>query len=269
MRLSPRFAAVLAALASIFSVSARAADLAGSISYGTMANNFNMTTMNGEVGSVIDWIVWGEGDDTNLAGSNRKSGGTAISALNPINPKSQPLRGLGQFNLGETFQWSDGSPTASGFDVQTGIQFNNQFELPEEALGSGFSFQVQGSSTQTMRLFLWVGQHMGTSTFTGSLNGATQTSHTLNGDGSGDGYALLTYDFKPNSNSDLLTIQGVVTGVEPQDEFIYTNNYWFAAAVGVITPVPEPSTYALAGLSAIALFVVARQRRRNDLKPAV
>jgi len=40
--------------------------------------------------------------------------------------------------------------------------------------------------------------------------------------------------------------------------------------VGVaIVPVPEPSTYALAGLSALALCVVARQRRRNDLKAAV
>lgn len=43
-----------------------------------------------------------------------------------------------------------------------------------------------------------------------------------------------------------------------------------AGGVGVaIVPVPEPSTYALAGLSAIALVVVAHQRRRNDLKAAV
>lgn len=114
------------------------------------------------------------------------------------------------------------------------------------------------------------GPHSGTSTFTAWLNGATSVSHQLTAAQDSNAFALLTYDFKPNSDSDLLTITGLVTNVTVgSNGTAYTNNYWFASAVGVITPVPEPSTYALAGLSAIALALAARQRRRNDLKPVV
>lgn len=233
-----------------------AADLLGSISVGTRANNFNMTTMNGgDIISVVDWAVWGIGSSTSLSPDQSKNGGTAISDLTVHNPASQPLRGLGQFSLGDTFQWSDGSPTASNSNVQTGIQVFTNVSTPSNLIGTGFSFTVAGSTTETRRLYVWVGTHSGTNTFTASLNGASTATHQLSAAPSANEYALLTYDFKPNSNSDLLTIQGLVSSASNG----FANNYWFGAAVGVV---PEPSTYVLGSIAA-GVFAWATRKRKN------
>ncbi|MGO8677325.1 MAG: hypothetical protein ACLQVX_15820 [Limisphaerales bacterium] len=50
----------------------------------------------------VDWAIWGYaggGTSTSLAPDVRKSGGSAISNLTFSNPHSQPLRGLGQFDI--------------------------------------------------------------------------------------------------------------------------------------------------------------------------
>jgi hypothetical protein len=274
MRLFPRFISGLAVLASFGTLSARAADLAGTLTtgpIGSIANNFNLTTMNGEVDSVIDWVVWGQGTDTNLAGSNRKSGGSAIGALTFINPASQPLRALGQFDLGETFQWTDGSPTGSASNVQTGLQINVEVTTAAEALGSGWTFQITGSAAETRRVYLWAGVGIGTATYTASLNFATPVSLDLvpPSGPNGDIMGLFKYDFKPNSDSDLLTITGIMTAVEDNGFGGYfSNTSPFAAAIGVITPVPEidPATGSSAlSLVAGVLAMIEQRRRRAAL----
>jgi len=270
MRLSPHFIPVLAVLASFGTLSARA-ELVGTLTtgpIGSIANNFNLTTMNGEVDSVIDWVVWGQGTDTNLAGSNRKSGGSAIGALTPINPASQPLRALGQFNIGETFQWTDGSPTGSASNVQTGLQINVDVATAAEALGSGWTFQITGSAAETRRIYLWAGVGGGTATYTASLNFATPVSLNLvpPSGPTGDIMGLFKYDFKPNSDSDLLTITGIMTAVEDNGSGRYfSNTSPFAAAIGVITPVPEidPATGSSALSLVAGVLAMIEQRRRR------
>lgn len=246
------------------------AELVGNISVGTKANNFNMTTMNGEVPSVIDWVVWGQGQGTSLSPSNSRVSGTAISDLTLYNPASQPLRGLGQFSLGESFQWTDGSPTASASSVRTGLQVNSELTFgadPNLLLGTGFSFTVAGSPSLTQRLYVWVGQHSGVSDFTATLNGFAPVTYQLSAPTDGNSYALLTYDFSPNLAGDLLTVTGTVSTVSPGSTGIFTNNYWFGAAVGSVGSSSVPEIDPATGSSALSLVVgvlaMIEQRRRR------
>ena len=82
-------------------------------------------------------------------------------------------------------------------------------------------------------------------------------------------YALLSFDFKPSSVSDLLTVSGTVSGVTVgSNGTAYTNNYWFGAAVGTVnsTPVPEIDP---AGMGSVLAFVSGAlgllERRRQKI----
>ena len=94
--------------------------------------------MNLTTEGTADWAVWGFTDgsgeqcntpgacSTSLAPDVSKSGGTA-SATSPTSTRDLPipLRGIG-FVAPQpfTFSWSDGSPTPSETDAETGLQHN-------------------------------------------------------------------------------------------------------------------------------------------------
>jgi hypothetical protein len=263
--LTPRVITAMAAAAALSIGSVHAATLTGELLIGTKASNFNLTTMNGDVDSVIDWVVWGQGANTSLSPTNAKNGGTAISDLTALNPANQPLRGLGQFNLGQSYQWTDGAPSASASNVQTGLQINNNVAGADAntLIGSGFSMQVAGDASQIRTFYLWIGQHSGGSDFTATLSGASPLTFPISTPLNGDTYGLLKINFQPDSNTDQLLLSGTVTTpLINNDNRAFTNSYWFASAVGVVA-VPEPSTYcmALAGL-ACGGYTMFRRRKR-------
>lgn len=105
----------------------------------------------------------------------------------------------------------------------------------------------------------------------GTLISTTSANGTIN-----NSIPWMSFGVKLNDsdgfNSPAVAFEGWLTGYLSDVTFwnvALTQGQVSSVFAGNPIPVPEPSTYALAGLSAIALAVVARQRRRNDLKPAV
>jgi len=230
------------------------------------ATNYDLTTAGGSsTESVIDWAVWGEGTDNSLTPTNRKTGGNAISALTNIDPNSTqiPLRALGQYGGFGSFQWTDGSPTLSGSNIETGIQHNVNVTNASETQNVGFSFDVIGSSSEARYVYFWLGVYSGNSTVTATLNGATPLTFNLTANQSVGEFGLLKIRFQPTTSTDLLTISGVVNGTVYDDgSGTYYSNTWFnGAMVTAAVPVPEPSTNALGLIASGTLAWIARCRK--------
>jgi len=168
--------------------------------------------------------------------------------------------------LGQSYQWTDNAPTTTASNVRTGLQINNRVSGAEAdtLIGSGFSMHVAGDASQVRTFYLWIGQHSGGSDFTATLNGASPLLFPISAALNADTFGLLKINFQPDSNLDQLLLSGTVTTplINNTNE-AFTNSYWFASAVGVVAPVPEPSTYcmALAGL-ACGGFSMFRRRKR-------
>ena len=75
---------------------------------------------------------------------------------------------------------------------------------------------------------------------------------------------LFKYDFKPNSDSDILTITGIMTAVEDNGSGGYfSNTSPFAAAIGVITPVPEIDPAGMGSVLALVTGALGLLERRR------
>ena len=220
--------------------------ISGSVSE-TSPDNFDLTTYNDETDiTVIDWVVWGEGNSTSLTPTTSMSGGSGISNLTDINPYGIVLRGLGQFGDigGPSFQWTDGTPTASANNVFCGIQHNASYTSNTE---TGFGLTVDGAVGVSRTLGFWFGSHRGTTRLEVSLNGAETyiydlvANETLN-----NAFGFATIEFTPDLAGDQLSIHATLLTNTSSTQT--GNTYLFGAALYQSGAVPEPATLTMLGV---------------------
>ncbi|HZQ16339.1 MAG TPA: CSLREA domain-containing protein [Gaiellaceae bacterium] len=122
-----------------------------------------------------DWALWGTGSSASLTPDVRKQGGSAISDLTPTHDTDGAPRNFGQFPfaVGDFgFDWSDGTPAASGSGVTAG--------LAPAAPGEGLTFTVPAGTAQ-QTLTVWTSAHYADEMVTATLSdGSAQPfSYTL------------------------------------------------------------------------------------------
>jgi hypothetical protein len=192
--------------------------ISGSLAAGAVTAN--LTNL-----GATDWAIWGIGTNTSLAPNVRKSGGSAISNLTDINPApAQPLRAIGQFNVGHFFNWSNGAPTATGNNVRAGLQHDFSSSPP----GYGFSFTVPANTTvQQVRVYL--GTHNGVSKLTAVLSDNSATAYIDAGLPAGvNNPGVYTINFAASAPGQTLTVSWVLDSVIGSS----ANAHLYAVALG-------------------------------------
>lgn len=235
----------VAAMLALAGTSLQAASIVASLVQ-SQQFNVNLTT-SGD----LDWAVWGQGNSTSLTPTNRKVGGSAISALTRVSTGSS-LRGLGQFgNYGaSSFSWTNGSPLANATGVFVGLQHNNS----SGRINEGFSFTVP-ADLATRRMTLYFDTHLGISTLSATLSdgSATAYSQTFNASTHNNWPGILTIDYSAASAGQTLLISGLLTSAPDP-------NANFAIQAVSLAAVPEPSVL---GLTGIAALIGLRRRRAS------
>ena len=190
-----------------FAILAAAGELTASFSNSGYTGQ-NLTTLGD-----VDWAVWGyagSGTSTSLSPDNRKAGGTAISALTDIDPGTDDeLRGLGQFRINHTFNWSNGTSPASATSVYCGLQHNVQ---ATNETGDGFSFTVP-ADTQKRRLIVYSAVHYAVGELTATLSDGSAAQVTVQQDckTAVNSPSRFVIDYAAGSDGQTLTIKFVVT----------------------------------------------------------
>jgi len=204
-----------------------------------------------------DWTLWGyanNGTSTSLTPDVSLSGGTGISGLTYTNPNSQPLRGIGQFYVNYAFSWNNGNTDASETGAYAGLQADTAVG-PGEGVGEAFSFTVPASTTE-QQLDVFVDVNSAVGQFTASLSGGGVTSYVNDSipDG-GNSPGEYVIDFAAATPGQTLTVDWQETSALNTSD----NPAIFAAA---LSPVPEPSTWAL--FAGGVLMLVGFSRRKAD-----
>jgi len=219
----------------------------------------------------IDWAYWASanGNDmgsTNVAPTNSKSGGTAISNLSVVGGGN--FRGTASTTADGAglYSWSDG--TTAGLTSQTNyslpgaLVFNSRIgdgTTPNTpgvtGNGSGFTFTVQGTPGQDTYVVLYFGGFSITGNLSLSLNNAAAVpvaTQLFPGDQVKNIHAYQVV-FNPDSAADLLTISFTGSNAGGNGHVGIE-----AVTVGTTSVIPEPST---ALLTAVASLGVLRRRR--------
>jgi hypothetical protein len=235
--------ALLTVLASLsLSPLGHSAVLTGSLNT-TPAASVNLTTA-----GTYDWAIWNISTSlsTPRLPTNTKNGGPqAISAISAVGGGS--VRGYTQVPT-ELYSYTDGknSPTTLTNSTQN---FAANSDL--DTLGRGVSLTITGDPTKLYQVDVWTSGFNATGTLTAALSGAT-TYSASNSYGGTKTPALFTFFFQPNSVTDLLNIQ-----------YVLTSDDGTSAHVGIqavtIAVVPEPSSLVLL---AGGLGMIALRRRR-------
>ena len=142
-----------------------------------------------------DWALWGYNQSDTLTPSERKQGGSSISALREINPAPARVGSLpGDASRPFRFSWSDGAPDASAAEVDAGIRYTTAVG------GSGFGFSVRASATLA-RLVLFASVQGGDGVLTAKLPGISRdlVNRAASGSGNNDFGAVYTIDFAADS----------------------------------------------------------------------
>jgi len=182
-------------------------ELAGSITQSSYSN-VNLTS----VGDA-DWAVWGyasSGTSTSLSPDESMSGGSGISDLTDIDPGTDDaLRGLGQYHINHTFNWSNGTSTPSATGAYAGLQHN---VAATYQTGDGFSFTVPADTTKR-RLIVYTAVHYAVGELTATLSDGSAAALTLVHDAK-DGVnspSRFVIDYAAASDGQTLTITFVST----------------------------------------------------------
>lgn len=223
----------------------------GSLTTGGQAN-VDLTAL-----GATDWAVWGYangGTSTSLAPDVTMSGGSGISSLTYIDPKTQPLRGIGQFNVNYGFSWENGGSDVSESGVYAGLQANTGTG-PGDGVGEGFSFTVPaGTTEQELDVFVDVNSAVGQ--LTASLSGGGVTPYvddSIPNDPNGNSPGEYVIDYAATTPGQTLTVQWLETSALD----VADNPAIYAAA---LSTVPEPSTWAL--LAGGALVIAGLRRHK-------
>lgn len=228
-----------------------AAEINGSLTTGPNYN-VNLTALGAE-----DWAIWGYaggGTSTSLTPNVSMVGGSGISTLTYLNPKSQPLRGLGQFAINYEFSWTDGNSVASASDAWGGLQANSG-NGPGLGVGEGFSFTVPaGTTLQVLNVF--VDEHEGVGKLTATLSDGSAPAYINSSIPTGaNSPGDYTIDYSAASPGQTLTVSWVETS--------YSSTYDNPAIYAVtLSAVPEPGAMTLIMLAGLTTggFVLSRRK---------
>jgi MprA protease rhombosortase-interaction domain-containing protein len=225
--------------------SARAALLTGAVD-AAPASPFDLTT-NGPV----DWAIWDDRastDGTNGAPSNRKSGGSAISAVTAALGTPRGITGtIGGFG----FTYTNGTSPASQTNANIGAITDTSINVAN----SGIKFNVTGQAGVTEVVKVVVAGFNSVGKFTATLNGApTYTDSSVSYVNSTRSETIYTLTFQPDSAADLLQVSYTIGTLNAGG-----NSNVDLQAVTVIAP--EPGTAGVLAVAGVAGF--ARRRRRR------
>jgi hypothetical protein len=253
-----RFSASFATICLLGFAGATQADFITISSTSTQQTNANLTALGAN-----DWTVYGI-TNTSTTPDAQMSGGSGIGALS-FTTNGNPLRELGQYgSYGEsTLQWSNGSPTASASNVDSGMQVNSIAYgfANNNSVGTGWHLSVNaGSNVETLTIFTTL--HYAASTFTATLQDGTGTTMTdsINVGQTSNQNEIYTVTFQANSAT-TLTLSDILTADNSGSNI---GNDSIEAAALTVTPssVPEPSSLVLCGLAGL-IGVGAAWRRRK------
>ena len=182
-------------------------ELTGSITQSSY-NGVNLTSLGD-----VDWAIWGyasSGTSTSLSPDESMSGGSGISNLTDIDPGTDDaLRGLGQYHINHTFNWSNGTSTTSATNAYTGIQHNVSGTYQT---GDGFSFTVPADTTKR-RLIVYTAVHYAVGELTATLSDGSAATLTLEHDAktSINDPSRFVIDYAAGSDGQTLTVTFIST----------------------------------------------------------
>ena len=182
-------------------------ELTGSITQSSYSN-VNLTSLGD-----VDWAVWGyasSGTSTSLSPDESKSGGSGISDLMDIDPGiDDALRGLGQYHINHTFNWSNGTSTTSATGAYAGLQHNVSATYQT---GDGFSFTVPADTTKR-RLIVYTAVHYAVGELTATLSDGSAATLTLEHDAKTgvNSPSRFVIDYAAGSDGKTLTVTFVST----------------------------------------------------------
>jgi hypothetical protein len=226
------------ALAAIFSTTASAALITGSVS---TPGAVNLTTE-----GAVDWIHWGRSTPTDV--TRKASGGSKISNHTLIGAGSTRAR---MTVSPSTYSWSDGTPTPVVNNIQNGVYINN-FNGP----GRGFQFTAPADSIERI-LDVFVGAFDASGTLEATLSdgSALPFTHTLVGATGQTVQAHYTLNYAANSPGQTLTVKWI----ESADLGGADNVTLQAAALSLAAEVPEPATLSMLCAGVIVLGLRRRK----------
>ena len=187
--------------------SAASGELSGSMTKSSYTN-VNLTSLGD-----VDWAIWGysnSGTSTSLSPNESMSGGSGISNLTDINPGTYDvLRGLGQFHINHTFNWSNGTSVTGATGAYVGLQHNVKATYE---IGDGFSFTVPADTTKR-RLIVYTAFHYGVGELTATLSDGSATQLKLQQDSktNGNDPSRFIIDYSAGSDGQILTVKFITT----------------------------------------------------------
>jgi len=235
-----------------------AAVLTGSGALATNTSTATDRTLPGA--SNADWGFW-HPENTNLVSSmnatNTSNAGSQVFAVTAITANGAPTNAssVRSSTSGSNayFSYGNGGNPLSRSDVQFGGVFNGQ--TGTTGINSGIQMSLTGFTTPTT-IQLWVYAYEATAQLTALVNDTASsfTTATVSDVAATKPTTLFTFTFTPDSASDVVKFQYIMTGVDDAA----SGNAGFVAVA--LTPIPEPSSVALLG--AASTFALLRRRRR-------
>jgi hypothetical protein len=202
-----------------------------------------------------DWAYWSQtasGLTPPVAPVNRKSGGAAISSL--TNVGGTTLRGSTTATSTLRYNWTDGTSPATGTNADLrGLVFNST--IGTDANGKGMSFTITGDTAAERGVQLYLGGFAVTGNLSLTLNGATTVvdSSQVFANTSPKQMAIYTVRFRPDSPSDVLTVQWTASAITDV-------SFAHVGIQAVAVAVPEPG---FVGLGLVGVAGVLGRRRRG------
>jgi len=238
-----------------------------------LLGSVNTTPGNTTAGTAIDltatgttnWAAWdiqaSAGATTPRAPTNTLgpalSPGTAgyISALTGVGGATGNLQGSATLGSG-FFNYTNGvSPVSLGAAAKFGTAFNTTLDT----VGTGMSFTVTGDPTKVYRVSVWATGFNGQGTLIASLNGATNIQLATQTFVNGKAPVLFTFDFQPDSATDLLNLSYTLTTDTPNGSGTTGSNSHVAIQAVTVSVIPEPSS-ALALVGGLGMLGFRRRR---------
>tara|TARA_R110002050_G_scaffold69452_1_gene150267 strand:+ start:117 stop:875 length:759 start_codon:yes stop_codon:yes gene_type:complete len=211
-------------------------------------------------GDTVDWAIWDTTDSTavgSISSTNTQSGGAGlISAITPFSTVSaspNTIRGVG--GTTQEFSYSNGtSPTAQS-NASLGFVANSTLATA----GRGVQLSIIGDPGQLYQVNVWTVGFAGQGEMRASLHNASTvvlSSEAFGSNGVNKASNLFSFEFMPDSISDLLTLS-----FHLQASGIGANGHVGIQAV-TISAVPEPaSCVLLLGLGGLTLAFTNRRPR--------
>lgn len=212
-----------------------------------------------------NWAAWdiqaSAGATTPRAPSNTfgpaLSPGTAgyISALTGVGGTTGNLQGSATLGSG-FFNYTNGtSPVSLG----TAAKFGTAFNTALDSVDTGMRFTVTGDPLNVYRVSVWATGFNGQGTLVASLNGATNIHLATQTFVNGKAPVLFTFDFQPDSATDLLNLSYTLTTDTPNGSGTTGSNSHVAIQAVTVAIIPEASS-AMVFIGGLGMLSFLRRR---------